>query len=76
MKLIIKKIRGIEYYTMPSAEREFALLEDDKESGSESEFAEVDTDYSNDFDRMWLWTRIRLNVQMFTLLLIFIPISK
>ena len=52
MKLIIKKIREIEYYAMPSAEREFALLEDDKESGSESEFAEVDTDYSNDFHRM------------------------
>ena len=33
---------------MPSAEREFTLLEDDEESGSESEFTEVDTDYFND----------------------------
>ena len=32
---------------MPSTEREFTLLEDDEESGSESEFTEVDTDYSN-----------------------------
>ena len=42
------KIRGIEDYTMHSAEREFTLLEDDEESGSESKFAEVDTDYSDD----------------------------
>ena len=42
------KISGIEDYTMPSAEREFTLLEDDKESGSESEFMEVDIVYSND----------------------------
>ena len=33
---------------MPSAEREFTLLEDDEESGSESEFTEIDTDYLND----------------------------
>ena len=31
-----------------SAERDFTLLNDDKENGSESEFQEVDTDYSND----------------------------
>ena len=42
------KIRGIEDYTMSSAGREFTFLEDDEESGSESEFTEVDTDYSND----------------------------
>ena len=42
------KIRGIENFTMPSAEREFAVLEDDKDSGSESEFTEVDINYSND----------------------------
>ena len=33
---------------MPSAEREFTLLKSDKESGSRSEFMEVDSDYSND----------------------------
>ena len=38
------KISGIEGYT----ERYFTLLEDDKERGSESEFSDVDTDYSND----------------------------
>ena len=42
------KIRGIEDYAMPSAEREFTLLKDDKEKGSESEFTDVDIDYSND----------------------------
>ena len=42
------KIRGIENFTMPSAEREFTVLEDDKDSGSESEFTEVDINYSND----------------------------
>ena len=41
------KVTGIENYRMPSTEREFTLLEDDEESGSESEFTEVDTDYSN-----------------------------
>ena len=48
LKMIKKKIRGIEDYKMPSAEKEFTLLEDDKERGSESEFTEVDTDYFND----------------------------
>ena len=43
------KIRGIEDYKMPSAERKFTLLEDEKGSGSESEFLDVDTDYCNDF---------------------------
>ena len=33
---------------MASVERELTLLEDDEDSGSESEFMEVDTDYSND----------------------------
>ena len=33
---------------MASAERKLTLLEDDEDSGSESEFMEVDTDYSND----------------------------
>ena len=33
---------------MPSVEKEITLLEDDEENGSESEFTEVDTDYSND----------------------------
>ena len=42
------KVRWIEDKTIPSAEREFTLLEDYKESESESEFTEVDTDYSND----------------------------
>ena len=41
------KVTGIEDYRMPSTEREFTLLEDDEESGSESEFTEVDTNYSN-----------------------------
>ena len=40
------KIRGIEDYTIPSAEKEFTVLEDDEKSGNESEFKEVDTDYS------------------------------
>ena len=30
------KIRGIEDYTIPSAEREFTVLEDDEKSGNES----------------------------------------
>ena len=42
------KIRGIEDYTMPSAEREFTLLDDDGENEYEKEFTEVDTNYSND----------------------------
>ena len=33
---------------MPSVLTEFTLLEDDEENESESEFTEVDTDYSND----------------------------
>ena len=33
---------------MPYVKREFTLLGDDEESKSESEFTEVDTDYSND----------------------------
>ena len=41
------KVMGIEDYRMPSTEREFTLLEDDEEGGSENEFTEVDTDYSN-----------------------------
>ena len=39
---------SIEDYTMPSGERKFTHLEDDEESGSRSEFTEVDTDFSND----------------------------
>lgn len=31
-----------------SAKREFTLLEDNEESGSESQFTEVDIDYPND----------------------------
>ena len=31
--------------------REFTLLEDDEESGSETKFTEVDTDYSNDLTK-------------------------
>ena len=42
------KIGEIKDYTMPSVEKEITLLEDDEENGSESEFTEVDTDYSND----------------------------
>ena len=45
------KISGIEEYTMPPAEREFTLLEDDKESGSDSEFMEVDNACSNDLTK-------------------------
>ena len=33
---------------MPSAEREFILLEYEEEGGRESELTEVDTDYSTD----------------------------
>ena len=55
------KIRGNEAYTMPSAEWEFTFLVDDKESGSENEFTEVDTDNSNDLTE---FARIRLNVQV------------
>lgn len=33
---------------MPSKEKELTLLKDDEESGSENEFTEGDTDYSND----------------------------
>ena len=43
------KIRRVENYIMPSAEREF-LLKDDK-SGSQSEFTEVDTGYFNDLTK-------------------------
>ena len=42
------KISSIGDYTKSSAESEFTLLEDDEESGSEREFSEVDTGYSND----------------------------
>ena len=42
------KIRVIVDYKMSSTEREFPLLEDDEESGSETKFTEVDADYSND----------------------------
>ena len=45
LKMIKIKKRGIENYTISSAEREFNLLEDDEESGSESEFTEY---FSND----------------------------
>ena len=44
------KIRGIENYTMPSAERKF-LLEDYEKSGSQSEFKQVDIGYSNDLTK-------------------------
>ena len=33
---------------MPSAERKFTLLNDDEQSGSQSEFTDIDIDYSND----------------------------
>ena len=39
---------------MPSALREFILLEDGEENGSESEFIEVDADYSNDLANLTL----------------------
>ena len=41
------KIRGTEDYTLPFALRE-TDPEDDEENGSESDFSEVDNDYSND----------------------------
>ena len=41
------KIRGTEDYALPFALRE-TDLEDDEENGSESDFSEVDNDYSND----------------------------
>ena len=42
------KVKGIEDYTMPSAELEFTLLEDNEESdGCENEFTEGDIGYSN-----------------------------
>lgn len=33
---------------MPSAEREFTLLNDNEQSGSDSEFTDIDIDHSND----------------------------
>ena len=42
------KIKETEDYTMPSTGREFTHLKDDEESGSESEFTEVGSDYFND----------------------------
>ena len=42
------QVGGIDDYTMPSVERKFTLLQDYEESGNESEFKEVDSDYSND----------------------------
>ena len=41
-------IREIEDHTMASAETKFTLLEDDEESGRESDFTVVGTNYSND----------------------------
>ena len=42
------KIKGIEDYTIPSAELEFTLLGDNEESGGcENEFTEVDIGYAN-----------------------------
>lgn len=40
----------------------FTLLKDDGESGSESEFTDIDTDYSNDFKKSDSELRIRVNV--------------
>ena len=37
------KVRGIEDYAMLFAERKFTLMKDDKETGNESEFTEVDS---------------------------------
>ena len=37
------KVRGIENYAMLFAERKFTLIKDDKETGNESEFTEVDS---------------------------------
>ena len=39
-----EKIKGIEGYSVPSAEREFTLFRDDEESESKIEFTEVDND--------------------------------
>lgn len=36
---------------MPSTQREFTLLEHDEDNGNESEFTEVDTDYSNNLTK-------------------------
>lgn len=40
----------------------FTLLKDDGESGSESEFTDIDTDYSNDFKKSDSELRIRVNM--------------
>ena len=40
----------------------FTLLKDDGEGGSESEFTDIDTDYSNDFKKSDSELRIRVNV--------------
>ena len=45
----------------------FTLLKDDGESGSESEFTDIDTDYSNDFKKSDSELRIRVNVPVFML---------
>ena len=37
------KVRGIEDYAMFFAEWKFTLIKDDKETGNESEFTEVDS---------------------------------
>ena len=37
------KVRRIEDYAMLFAERKFTLMKDDKETGNESEFTEVDS---------------------------------
>ena len=37
------KVRGNEDYAMLFAERKFTLMKDDKETGNESEFTEVDS---------------------------------
>ena len=37
------KVRGIEDYAMLFAERKFTLMKDDKGTGNESEFTEVDS---------------------------------
>ena len=45
----------------------FTLLKDDGENGSESEFTDIDTDYSNDFKKSDSELRIRVNVPVFML---------
>ena len=45
----------------------FTLLKDDGESRSESEFTDIDTDYSNDLTKSDSELRIRVSVQVFIL---------